>query len=89
MLSLWTKRAQTLGGKNYWQYQHQVEVQSVAANAQNPNSATVEAKVKEKASYYEQGKLNPQRSFDDHLRIRYDLVRTADGWLLKNSQVLE
>jgi hypothetical protein len=88
MLSTWRKRAQGLGGTDYWQYQHQVQVQSLQVSPQNPNLATLEAIVKEKANYYAQGTLNPQKSFNDNLRVRYHLVRLQDQWLIKDSQVL-
>ena len=88
MLSTWRKRAQGLGGTDYWQYQHQVQVQSLQVSPQNPNLATLEAIVKEKANYYAQGTLNPQKSFNDNLRVRYHLVRIQDQWLIKDSQVL-
>jgi curved DNA-binding protein CbpA len=87
MLDTWKQRAQALGGKDYWQYQHQVQVESVTIDPQNPNLATVEARVQEKANYFSQGQLNRTRSFDERLQVRYQLSRVNNKWLIKNSQV--
>jgi hypothetical protein len=87
MLNIWKQRAQVLGGKDYWQYQHQVQVESVRIDPKNPNLATVEARVQEKANYFSQGQLNRTKSFDDRLRVRYQLSRVNNKWLIKNSQV--
>ena len=54
-LEIWQKRAAALQGNNYWRYDHQVDVRSVTNNAKNPNLATVEAIVNEKAMYFHNG----------------------------------
>lgn len=89
MLSTWGDRAERLkSGKSYYQYQHQIKVRSVNLNKKDPNQALVEAQVKEVAKFYQDGKLNAQKSYDDNLLIRYELIRQGDQWKIKDSQVL-
>lgn len=84
-LELWQKRAAALQGNNYRHYDHQVEVRSVTNNAKNPNLATVEAIVNEKTMYFENGKKNVNLSSNESLKVRYDLVRQGDKWLIENT----
>lgn len=87
-LEVWQKRAAALQGDNYWRYDHQVEVRSVTNNVKNPNLATVEATVKEKAMYFHNGKEIVDRSYHDSLNVRYDLLRQGDKWLIQKTEVL-
>jgi len=87
-LEIWQKRAAALQGNNYRHYDHQVEVRSVTNNAKNPNLATVEAIVNEKAMYFHNGKEIVNRSYNESLNLRYDLVRQGDKWLIEKTQVL-
>ncbi len=87
-LEIWQKRAAALQGNNYWRYDHQVDVRSVTNNAKNPNLATVEAIVNEKAMYFHNGKEIVERSYNESLKVRYDLVRQGDKWLIEKTQVL-
>jgi len=87
-LAIWQKRAAALQGNNYWRYDHQVDVRSVTNNAKNPNLATVEAIVNEKAMYFHNGKEIVNRFYNKSLNLRYDLVRQGDKWLIEKTQVL-
>ncbi|MBE8995013.1 IMS domain-containing protein [Microcystis aeruginosa] len=87
-LEIWQKRAAALQGNNYWRYDHQVDVRSVTNNPKNPNLATVEAIVNEKAMYFHNGKEIVERSYNESLKVRYDLVRQGDKWLIEKTQVL-
>jgi len=87
-LEIWQKRAAALQGNNYWRYDHQVDVRSVTNNPKNPNLATVEAIVNEKAMYFHNGKEIVNRSYNESLKVRYDLVRQGDKWLIEKTQVL-
>lgn len=89
LLSDWQKRAIALKNQNsYWQYQHQLNIQSVTTNAKNPNQATVIAKVQETADFNENGKVVKSRSYDQNLSVRYELVRQQEQWLIQNITVL-
>ncbi|MGH2414449.1 MAG: ARC6/PARC6 family protein, partial [Microcystaceae cyanobacterium] len=74
------------GSNHYWQYQHQVQIRSV--KNLNANQAIVEVDVREIASYYQNGKLNPSRSYNDNLRVRYELVRQQERWLIQGIKVI-
>ncbi|MFM7279083.1 MAG: IMS domain-containing protein [Microcystis aeruginosa] len=87
-LEIWQKRAAALQGNNYWRYDHQLDVRSVTNNPKNPNLATVEAIVNEKAMYFHNGKEIVERSYNESLKVRYDLVRQGDKWLIEKTQVL-
>lgn len=87
-LEIWQKRAAALQGNNYWRYDHQLDVRSVTNNPKNPNLATVEAIVNEKAIYFHNGKEIVNRSYNESLKVRYDLVRQGDKWLIEKTQVL-
>jgi curved DNA-binding protein CbpA len=87
-LEIWQKRASALKGNNYWRYDHQIDVRSLTIDPNDKNRATVEARVREKATYFANGKGSAARSYDDTLDIRYDLVRSGDKWLIQNTKVM-
>lgn len=89
ILSTWKTRAARIQGNNaYWEYQHTVDVASVNTSEETPNEASIEAAVREVATFYQGGQVNQDRSYDDNLRVRYDLVRQDGKWKVKNMQVL-
>ena len=80
-------RAQQLQqNQSYWTYEHQVAVNSFNPSPNNPNQAVVDANVKESAQSYQGSQ--PGRSYKDNLRVRYDLVRQGDRWLIKGINVI-
>ena len=92
LLSQKSKRAEVLKSSNsYLEYQHKVKVLSVQTNKQNPNQATVEAAVRENASYYVNEQLNKNSSYDDNLIVRYNLQRQNENeeWLIKEIKVVK
>lgn len=87
LLSRWQRQAQQLErSQNYWTYQHNVKVNSFNPSQSNPNQAVVDANVQELAQYYQRGRVS--RSYDDNLRVRYDLVRQGDRWLIQGIDVI-
>ena len=90
ILSKWRGTATNLKqNKSYWQYQHNVKVESVKTSKEQPNQATVDAAVKEDAKFYSAGQLNQSASYNDNLRVRYDLVRQNGQWRIKDINVLQ
>ncbi|MEQ8382018.1 MAG: IMS domain-containing protein [Coleofasciculus sp. A1-SPW-01] len=88
VLSIWQRRAQTNQQRNiYTQYNHQVKVTSVQTNPANPEQAKVEAAVKEEARFYQNGEINQALSYDDNLRVQYELVRQDGQWFIKGMAV--
>lgn len=89
VLDKWRRSAiATQNNNNYWEYEHNLEIQSVNSSEENPNRATVEAVVSEDAQFYQGGQLNQAASYKDNLRVRYELVRQEDGWRIQSWQVL-
>lgn len=88
VLSVWRRRAQANQQRNiYAQYNHQVKVTSVQTNPANPDQAKVDAAVKEEARFYQNGEINQGLSYDDNLRVQYELVRQEGQWFIKDMAV--
>lgn len=89
VLSKWRRSAIATERNNaYWQYNHNLTIESVNFSAEQPNQGTVEAQVQEVAKYYQGGQLQESSSYDDRLRVRYQLVRVDDQWKIKGWEVL-
>ncbi|MGB5962552.1 MAG: IMS domain-containing protein [Coleofasciculaceae cyanobacterium] len=90
VLSSWQQRAQTAKQENsYWQYKHSVKVNSVDTKAANPDQARVDAAVNEVADFFQNGQLNQSASYNDNLRVQYDLVRKDGRWLIRDMAVVK
>jgi hypothetical protein len=88
-LSLWRKRVQTDKQNNsHTEYIHNVVVNSVETNEVNPDQARVDANVNENAKSFQGGQPNPDKSYNDNLRVRYDLVRREGRWLIQEMSVV-
>jgi len=86
--SVWRRRAQANQQQNiYAQYNHQVKVTSVRTNPANSDQARVDAAVKEEARFYQNGEINQALSYDDNLRVQYELVRQEGQWFIKDMAV--
>jgi curved DNA-binding protein CbpA len=73
----------------YREYKHEVNIRSAEIDKQNSNRATVEAQVKETATHYQGGKVITDRSYNDNLVVRYQLIRQGDKWSIEQAQVLQ
>ena len=90
VLSSWRQRAETAKTENsYWQYKHSVKVNSVDTNAANPDQAKVDAAVNEVADFFQDGQLNQGASYNENLRVQYDLVRKDGRWLIRDMAVVK
>ncbi|MBZ8178981.1 IMS domain-containing protein [Oscillatoria salina] len=89
LLSQWRRNAQNLQRSDAYRfYGHELQIESVAENPANPDQGTVEAVVREVAKSYTGGQLNPGDSYDENLRVRYDLVRQEGQWQIKGTELL-
>lgn len=89
-LSRWERQASSAKANgSYWDYKHRVEVKEVNTNTEKPDVATVDAQVTENAKFYQGGQLNRNQSYDEDLRVRYDLVRQNGQWLIKDMRVVK
>ncbi|MBD2136709.1 DUF4101 domain-containing protein [Anabaena sp. FACHB-1237] len=70
---------------SYRVYEHSVEVESL--NQKSADNVIVEAKVRESTEFYENGVK--QRNSDENLRVRYDLIREGDSWIIQGMSVVQ
>ena len=89
-LSQWQGVAQQdKADDSYRLYQHKsLKIESVKTNEAEPNKAEVEASVNEVAKFYDRGKLNSQKSYNENLKVKYYLVRTDGKWHIREMVVL-
>ncbi len=72
-----------------WQYKHAVEVNSFETSNANPDRGRVDAAVKETAQFYQDGQPVGAKSYDENLRVRYDLVRKEGRWFIQDMTVVK
>jgi curved DNA-binding protein CbpA len=79
----WTELAETIEADNsYRLYQHDVEVQNVEVDSDNPNLAIVTAEIREAARFYDNGVQIDTK--DELLSIDYRLVRQNNQWQIED-----
>ncbi|MEM9540292.1 MAG: IMS domain-containing protein [Cyanobacteria bacterium P01_E01_bin.42] len=88
-LGTWRDTAQSLQQENaYREYEHEVRVENVDFNPDNPNEARVDVAVREIAQAFRGGQPDASQSYDDNFRVRYELVRQDDLWRIRRATVL-
>ncbi len=86
-LSRWLPTANALKReKSYRNYKHDLEIKSVKMSNTNANEAQVDAQVRERVEFYENGRLT--NSDNENLLVRYNLVRQNEKWQISNWKVL-
>ena len=89
-LSKWQLLAQKDKIDNrYRQYKHSLKVNSVQTSAAAPDQAQIKATVNEVAQLYENGRLNRGSSYNENLRVQYDLVRKNGQWRIREMKILK
>ena len=88
-LSQWRAIAQ-MDKKNdrYRQFQHQIGDVKIEPNASDENQVAIEASVNEIAHIYERGQKNEQKSYNDTLRVKYDLIRQDGKWRIQSMSLV-
>ena len=85
LLDQWQRRADNAPQENwYWEYEHEVEVQSVEPDDPTADRLQVTASVREKARLFEVGVENDEASYDDRLTMEYVLVRQDGQWFIES-----
>ncbi len=72
----------------YANYEHTVTIDGVEMSTTDPNQATVEATVQEKADFYQGSQLDTANSYDDQVRVQYRLIRQNDQWRIQDMALL-
>jgi hypothetical protein len=86
-LKLWQGRSQNIkGSSDYLQYEHAVTGATVLSPS-NGKTASIQAKVREKATYYRGQKIDRAKSYDQNLTVNYDLVWKNNRWAIANIRV--
>jgi hypothetical protein len=84
VLTQWRRRADAAAQENwYWQYDHTVEVESVTPDDPTAERLQVTAVVSERAQLFEFDVENVSASYDDVLRMQYDLTRQDGSWYVQ------
>lgn len=90
LLDIWKSRAQNLKkSQHYWQYKHDIAVQSAEDVKDDLNRVIVEANVREIADFYQNGRRNTSISYDNQLKVRYELLREQDRWLIDSLKLID
>jgi hypothetical protein len=85
VLDQWQRRASAAVQENwYWQYEHNVEVESVTPEDPTTDNLQVVAVVSERAQLFEYGVENTSASYDAVLRMQYDLIRQDGNWYVQS-----
>jgi ARC6-like, IMS domain/DnaJ domain len=88
-LSKWKGIVQEDKAENrYRKYTHTLKVESVKTTETEQNNATVDAMVTELAEFYDNGQKNLQKSYNEKVRVRYNLVRVEGSWRIRDMSVL-
>lgn len=90
-LAIAIDRAQTAKADGvYWQYTHpKVEIEPLTPIAPTANAATIAARVTENGNYFEGGRLKAEQSYSKTLLVKYNLVRQANRWYVKEMDVVK
>ena len=72
----------------YRKYNHTVKVESIKTTETDQNNARVDATVTELAQFYDNGQINMQKSYNEKVRVKYDLVRVDNSWRIRDMSVI-
>lgn len=87
-LSRWLPTANALKReKSYRKYEHNLEIKSVKMINTDNNQAQVDAQVREKVEFYDNG-VRLSNSENENLLVRYNLVRRNQKWQISNWKIL-
>jgi curved DNA-binding protein CbpA len=90
LLTQWRRRADAASQESwYWEYEHNVEVESVTPDDPTSDSLQAVVMVTEQAKLFEYGEENTGAAYNDTLRMQYDLVRQDGDWYIQGMTKLE
>ncbi|WP_044304252.1 IMS domain-containing protein [Richelia intracellularis] len=88
-LSRWQAIAQwDKNNGRYRQFEHQVKDIEIELNKNDENQMIVKASIREVANIYERGQRNYKKSYDDDLRVNYDLIKQDGKWRIQSMSLL-
>lgn len=72
----------------YRMFQHRLDTSSLKVTPIDANNASVVASVTEAANFYQNGKVDKQKSYNETIRVKYDLVLVNNTWRIQEMSVL-
>lgn len=88
LLSRWRSSALSLQNDNaYHNYDHTMSIENV--KIVNPNQAIIIGKINESSKFYRDGSLVPSKSYNEKLKVQYDLIKNNNQWLIKDIKVIK
>ena len=89
-LTRWRNRANAAQRENWYSnYDHTLTILAVEPDDPSADELTAQVEVREVAEHYELGVANYNLSYDETLRMRYDLIRQEGEWFVKDMTKLE
>ena len=89
-LTQWRNRANAAQRENWYStYNHTLTILAVEPDDPSADALTAQVEVREVAEHYELGIPNGTLSYDETLRMQYDLVRQEGEWFVKDMTKLE
>ncbi|MGB3493201.1 MAG: IMS domain-containing protein [Elainellaceae cyanobacterium] len=88
LFSRWRSQSIQASQENWsWQFEHSdLEVSEVVWSEDEPDLALVSATVNEVGSFFVEGQLNPDESYDSTVSVIYSLIREEGLWKIEDVQ---
>ena len=72
----------------YRQFEHQVKDVEIEPNKNDEDQMIVKASIREVANIYERGQRNEKKSYDDDLKVNYDLIKQDGEWRIQSMSLV-
>ncbi|MEO0969611.1 MAG: ARC6/PARC6 family protein [Cyanobacteria bacterium J06639_18] len=88
-LSQWERIVrQEKAANRYRMFQHRLDPTSLQVTPIDEKNASVVASVTEAAKFYQNGQINNRKSYNETIRVKYDLVMVNNAWRIQEMSVL-
>ncbi|MDJ0775509.1 MAG: IMS domain-containing protein [Mastigocoleus sp. MO_167.B18] len=88
-LSQWERIVrQEKAANRYRMFQHRLDSTSLKVTPIDEKNASVVASVTEAAKFYQNGQINNRKSYNETIRVKYDLVMVNNAWRIQEMSVL-
>ncbi|MBP0032151.1 MAG: DUF4101 domain-containing protein [Roseofilum sp. Belize BBD 4] len=71
----------------YGEYEHDLTINDVTINLDDEDRATVDATVNESVEFYRNGEVDRGASYNDEIRVEYELIREDGQWRIQDWSV--
>ncbi|MEM7555401.1 MAG: IMS domain-containing protein [Cyanobacteria bacterium P01_A01_bin.84] len=88
-LSNWRLVAQRDKAQNVYRlFEHKLNTTNLETKQIDDKNAFVVASITEKVTFYKNSQVNSNRSYDETVRVKYDLIREGSSWRIQDMSVL-